>query len=60
MWVVKTDHLYLFYMKHNYQHKVKRDEQKSSGVFDGRFRQRVVVDKKKQSKRDWARQKQYI
>lgn len=38
-----------------YEHKIKRDEQKAAGVFDGRFKQRVVVDKKKQAKREWAK-----
>jgi len=27
-----------------YEHKIKRDEQKAAGVFDGRFKQRVVID----------------
>jgi hypothetical protein len=40
-----------------YEHKIKRDEQKAAGVFDGRFKQRVVIDKKKQAKREWARLK---
>lgn len=40
-----------------YEHKIKRDEQKAAGVFDGRFKQRVIIDKKKQAKREWARLK---
>ena len=43
-----------------YEHKIKRDEQKAAGVFDGRFKQRVVIDKKKQAKRDWARLRSQI
>ena len=34
-------------MKVRYEHTVKREEQKAQGVFDGRFKQRVIVNKKK-------------
>jgi hypothetical protein len=44
-------------MKKGYENKVKREEQKQAGVFDGRFRSRVVSDTKKQSKKYWARMK---
>jgi hypothetical protein len=43
--------------KMRYEHTVKRNEQKEAGVFDGRFKQRVIKDKKKQAKREWARLK---
>lgn len=36
--------------------KIKRKEMVAAGAYDGRFRQRVVVDKKKQSNKMWARQ----
>ena len=44
-------------MKMRYEHTVKREEQKAQGVFDGRFRQRIIVDKKKKLNKDWARLK---
>lgn len=42
-------------MKQNIQSQFKRELQKEAGVFDGRFRQKVVIDKKKQESRNWAR-----
>ena len=33
----------------------KRRELLASGVYDGRYRQRVVVDKKKKASKNWAR-----
>ena len=33
----------------------KREDQLNAGLFDGRYRQRVVVDKKKKNARNWAR-----
>lgn len=44
-------------MKRNIQSQLKREIQKEAGAFDGRFRQRVVIDKKKQESRSWARKK---
>lgn len=41
----------------NYNLKVKRKEMVESGAYDGRFRVRVVLDKKKQTKKNWSRQK---
>jgi hypothetical protein len=35
----------------------KRDEQLSQGMYDGRFRNKVVPDKKKQQSKNWCRQK---
>ncbi len=34
---------------------IKREDQLHAGLFDGRYRQRVVVDKKKNNARNWAR-----
>ncbi len=36
--------------------KIKRKEMIAAGAYDGRFRQRMVVDKKKQANKKWARQ----
>ena len=36
--------------------KIKRKEMVAAGAYDGRFRQRTVVDKKKQANKRWARQ----
>ena len=33
----------------------KRKEQVAQGAYDGRFRQRVIVDKKKKANKNWAR-----
>ena len=33
----------------------KRQDQLEAGLFDGRYRQKVVVDKKKKQSRNWAR-----
>lgn len=35
--------------------KAKREAQVSQGAYDGRFRPRVVADKKKKAKKNWAR-----
>lgn len=35
--------------------KIKRREMLEAGAYDGRYRQRVVVDKKKQANKKWAR-----
>jgi hypothetical protein len=35
----------------------KREEQISQGMYDGRFRSRVVVDRKKQQSKDMCRSK---
>jgi hypothetical protein len=34
---------------------IKREDQLQAGLFDGRYRQKVVVDKKKKNARNWAR-----
>jgi hypothetical protein len=59
-WCLAKFRSYIYGIKLNdmrYEHKIKRDEQKAAGAFDGRFKQRVVIDKKKQAKREWARLK---
>lgn len=33
----------------------KRKDQLNAGAYDGRYRTKVVVDKKKKAKRNWAR-----
>jgi len=42
-------------MKHKIEHKIKRREQIEAGAYDGRFRTKVVVDKKKKLSQKWAR-----
>ena len=47
-------------MSTDIQRQIKRKDQLDSGLFDGRYRQRVVVNKKKKQSRNWARKtKQY-
>ena len=36
---------------------IKRREMMKDGAYDGRFREKVVVDKKKKANKDWARKK---
>jgi hypothetical protein len=42
-------------MKTNFERQIKRKDQLDAGLFDGRYRQRVVVNKKKKQSRNWAR-----
>jgi len=42
-------------MKTDIQRTIKRKNQLDAGLFDGRYRQRVVVNKKKKQSRNWAR-----
>jgi hypothetical protein len=42
-------------MRTNIDRRLKRKDQLEAGFFDGRYRQRVVVDKKKKNARNWAR-----
>jgi hypothetical protein len=37
------------------QRQIKRKDQLQAGLFDGRYRQRVVVNKKKKVQKNWAR-----
>jgi len=41
----------------NIEKKIKRQEQKDAGVFDGRFKQRVVKNKKKEEVKYLGRNK---
>ena len=42
-------------MKTDIQRTIKRKDQLDAGLFDGRYRQRIVVNKKKKQSRNWAR-----
>ncbi len=47
-------------MSTDIQRQIKRKDQLDAGLFDGRYRQRVVVNKKKKAQKNWARKtKQY-
>ena len=47
-------------MRTDIQRTIKRKDQLDAGLFDGRYRQRVVVNKKKKAQKNWARKtKQY-
>lgn len=43
----------------NIEAKIKRKEMVAAGAYDGRYKQRVVTDKKKQANKMWARNKNY-
>ncbi len=38
-----------------FEHKIKREEQVKAGAYDGRFRAKVVPNKKKKEAKEWAR-----
>lgn len=38
-------------------HKIKRQNQVDAGMYDGRFRTKIVADKKKKQSKCWARNK---
>ena len=40
-----------------YELTQKRVEMVKAGAYDGRFREKIIVDKKKKQKKEWARQK---
>ncbi len=40
-----------------YENHLKRQEMVKAGAYDGRFREKIVVDKKKKEKKEWARNK---
>jgi len=46
----------IMYMK-NYELTLKRADLVKAGAYDGRFREKIVVDKKKKEKKEWARGK---
>ena len=41
----------------NYKLTLKRTEMVASGAYDGRFREKIVVDKKKKVSKEFARNK---
>ena len=43
--------------KVDYQRTIKRTEQKEAGLFDGRFKAKVIPNKKKKAQKEWARKK---
>jgi hypothetical protein len=40
-----------------YENQLKRQEMVNAGAYDGRFREKIVVDKKKKTNKNWARMK---
>jgi len=44
-------------MKTHYERTIKRTEQKEAGVFDGRYKSKVIPNKKKKAQKNWARKK---
>lgn len=42
-------------MKKKHINKTKREAQVEAGAYDGRFRKRVIEDKKKKQSKEWAR-----
>ena len=43
----------------NIELKIKRKEMVACGAYDGRYREKIVQDKKKQQSKNWARLKVY-
>jgi hypothetical protein len=39
----------------NYELTLKRADMMKAGAYDGRFREKLVVDRKKKEKKEWAR-----
>jgi hypothetical protein len=53
---------YFYYVKKikimkNYELTLKRTDMMQAGAYDGRFREKTVVDRKKKEKKEWARKK---
>ena len=47
-------------MKTHFERTIKRTEQKEAGAFDGRYKPKVIPNKKKKAQKNWARKnKQY-
>ena len=44
--------------KVDYQRTIKRTQQKEAGLFDGRFKAKIVPNKKRKAQKEWARKKQ--
>jgi hypothetical protein len=42
-------------MKTHYERTIKRTEQKEAGAFDGRYKQKIVPNKKRKAAKLWAR-----
>ena len=42
-------------MKTAYERTIKRSDQKEAGVFDGRYKPKVISNKKKKAQKNWAR-----
>jgi hypothetical protein len=42
-------------MKTDYERTIKRTEQKEAGVFDGRYKPKVIPNKKRKAQKNWAR-----
>ena len=42
-------------MKTAYERTIKRSDQKEAGVFDGRYKQKVIPNKKRKAQKNWAR-----
>ena len=42
-------------MKTAYERTIKRSDQKEAGVFDGRYKPKVIPNKKKKAQKNWAR-----
>ena len=42
-------------MKTAYERTIKRTKQKEAGVFDGRYKSKVIPNKKKKAQKTWAR-----
>ena len=44
-------------MKTAYERTIKRSDQKEAGVFDGRYKPKVIPNKKKKAQKNQARKK---
>lgn len=42
-------------IQNSMQSSMKRNEQIESGLYDGRYKQKVIPDKKKKANKNWAR-----
>ena len=46
-------------MKTHFERSIKRIEQKEAGVFDGRYKPKIVPNKTKTAQQNWARKNKY-
>lgn len=44
-------------MKKKIEHKIKRQDQINDGAYDGRYKTKIVPDKKKKQSKSWAKNK---